>query len=166
MARGSRRTAERPTSSFDGFSSYSHAVDGELAPKLQRALSRFAKPWYRLRSLRIFRDEASLSAKPALWSTIQTALSDSRWFIILASPLASQSPWVSKEVEYWLEHKSVGHLLIALTDGEITWDDRAGRGEPPAPSGASALFVSRNGRQATRRLDRQAARARRSRGVG
>jgi WD40 repeat protein len=124
MARGSRRRAERATSSFDGFISYSHAVDGELAPKLQHALSRFAKPWYDLRSLRMFRDEANLSADPALWSTIQTALSESRWFILLASPLASQSKWVSKEVQYWLEHKSAGHLLIALTEGEIVWRDR------------------------------------------
>ena len=29
---------------YDAFLSYSHAADGKLAPALQRALHRFAKP--------------------------------------------------------------------------------------------------------------------------
>jgi hypothetical protein len=56
-------------------------VDGRLAPALQSALQRFSKPWYRLRALRVFRDNASLSANPALWSSIEDALGDSGWFI-------------------------------------------------------------------------------------
>jgi hypothetical protein len=36
------------------------AVDGKLAPALRNALQQFAKPWYRPRSLRVFRDDASL----------------------------------------------------------------------------------------------------------
>ena len=45
---------------YTAFISYSHAVDGRLAPALQSALHGFAKPWYRLRALRVFRDQASL----------------------------------------------------------------------------------------------------------
>ena len=30
---------------FDGFISYPHSVDDLLAPRLQAALQRFAKPW-------------------------------------------------------------------------------------------------------------------------
>ena len=41
--------AERTTATYDGFISYSHAADGLLAPRLQSALKRFAKPWWHLR---------------------------------------------------------------------------------------------------------------------
>ena len=48
---------------YDGFISYSHAADELLAPRLQAGLQRFAKPWWKRRALRIFRDEASLSVR-------------------------------------------------------------------------------------------------------
>src|SRR5262245_55811157 len=41
----------------------------------------------------------------------------------MASPEAAASPWVGKEIAYWLEHKSVETLLIALTDGTLAWDE-------------------------------------------
>src|SRR4051794_13427110 len=107
---------------YDAFISYSHAADGKLAPALQRGLRAFAKPWYRLNALRVFRDQTSLSATPALWPSIERALSASRFFILLASPAAAASPWVDKEVRYWREHKEMGTLLIALTEGAIGWD--------------------------------------------
>ena len=34
---------------YAAFISYSHAVDGKLAPAIHMALQRFAKPWYRRR---------------------------------------------------------------------------------------------------------------------
>ena len=74
----------RPT--YAAFLSYSRAVDGQLAPRLQQALQRFAKPWYRRRAVRVFRDDANLSANPGLWSSIQAALDGSEYFILLASP--------------------------------------------------------------------------------
>ncbi|MFL5878342.1 MAG: hypothetical protein ACJ76T_21020 [Solirubrobacteraceae bacterium] len=40
------------SSTFDAFLSYSHAVDGRLAPALERGLELMAKPWYRRRGLR------------------------------------------------------------------------------------------------------------------
>src|SRR5262249_21309747 len=120
-----RRPRVRPGSGYDVFMSYSHAADGLLGPALQRGLRGFAKPWYQLNALRVFRDETSLSATPGLWSRIETALEDSRFFILLASPSAAQSHWVDREVAYWLEHKPLENLLIALTDGEIVWDEEA-----------------------------------------
>ena len=62
---------------YQGFISYSHAADGKLAPAIHNGLHRIAKPWYRLRSMRVFRDKTSLSANPALWPTIQQALAES-----------------------------------------------------------------------------------------
>ena len=76
---------------YDGFISYSHAADGLLAPRLQSALQRFAKPWWKRRAVRIFRDESSLSANPHLWSSITEALDTSDWFVLLLSPDAASS---------------------------------------------------------------------------
>jgi WD40 repeat protein len=112
--------------SYAAFISYSHALDGKLAPALQSGLQRFAKPWYRLRALRVFRDEASLSANPGLWSSIQTALGNSEFFILLASPEAARSDWVAREARYWVGDKPLKNFLIALTNGELVWDHAAG----------------------------------------
>ena len=111
--------------SFDAFVSYSHAADGQLAPALQWAIQRFAKPWYRTRALRVFRDESALSANPHLWSSIQTALDESDWFILLASPAAVASEWVNRELDHWLSTKSQDRILVVLTDGTWEWDATA-----------------------------------------
>jgi WD40 repeat protein len=107
---------------YNAFLSYSHAADGKLAPAVQSGLQRFAKPWYRLRVLRVFRDKTTLSATPALWPSIETALSESEYFLFMASPLAAQSHWVEQEITWWLKNRSVTTMLILLTDGELTWD--------------------------------------------
>jgi hypothetical protein len=85
-------------------------------------LHHFAKPWYRLRSLRVFRDESSLSADPALWEAIERALGSSEWFLLLASPEAARSEWVDREVAWWLAHRGPERLLVLLTAGELVWD--------------------------------------------
>jgi hypothetical protein len=79
---------------YDAFISYSHRLD-QLGPQLQSGLQRFAKPWYRLRALRVFCDTANLSANPGLWESIEEALSNSRWFLLLTSADAAQSHWVT-----------------------------------------------------------------------
>ena len=43
---------------FDGFILYSHAADVLLAPRLQAGLQRFAKPRWKLKALRVLRDES------------------------------------------------------------------------------------------------------------
>jgi hypothetical protein len=107
---------------YDAFISYSHAVDGRLAPSLQSALQRFTRPWNRLRALRVFRDQTDLAANPGFWSSIEQALATSRFFIMLASPEAADSKWVARETEYWRRHKQSENVLIVLTSGEIVWD--------------------------------------------
>jgi len=107
---------------YRGFISYSHAADDRLAPALQSGLQRFAKPWYRLRAMRVFRDKTGLAVTPELWGSIQKALADADYFILLASPQAAQSQWVEQEVDWWLRNRSASRLLIAWTDGELTWD--------------------------------------------
>jgi len=89
-------------------------------------LQRFARPWYKTRALRIFRDDTSLSASPHLWSSIQNALDTSRYFILLASPEAASSPWTAREAEHWRRTKPMENLVIGITNGELVWDASAG----------------------------------------
>ncbi|MGW6933385.1 hypothetical protein ACWGE0_25240 [Lentzea sp. NPDC054927] len=117
------------SSDFDAFLSYSHALDNQLAPGLQSGIERFAKPWYRVRALRVFRDVTTLSAAPELWHAIEKALSRSRWFILLASPESAASKWVDREVAWWLANRSSDRLLIVLTNGDLRWNDAEGRPE-------------------------------------
>jgi WD40 repeat protein len=113
--------SEAGSLSFDAFVSYSHAADGRLAPALQRAMQRLAKPWYRARALRVFRDESVLTANPHLWTSIVTAMDDAQWFVLLASPDAVASEWVNRELDHWLSAKSADRILVAVTDGTIEW---------------------------------------------
>lgn len=117
---------QEPEYHFDAFISYSHAADQHLAPALQQSLERIARPWYRLRALRVFRDRTNLSVNPQLWGSIVKHLSMSRWFLLLASPESANSKWVRKEVKWWLANRSADQLLIVLTDGKIVWDDASG----------------------------------------
>ncbi len=110
---------------YKAFISYSHAADGRLAPAIQSGLHRFARPWYRLRALRAFRDDTDLSVSPGVWSSIESSLNDSEFFLLLASPEAAASKWVAREVEHWLAHRSAETLLLVLTDGELAWDPAA-----------------------------------------
>jgi len=119
---------------YDAFVSYSHAKDKPIAAALQSVIQRLGKPWYRRRALRVFRDDTSLSATPHLWPSIEAALDQSRYFILLAAPEAAASKWVNREVAHWLDHNSVDTLLIALTDGELGWDEATGDFAARAPT--------------------------------
>jgi hypothetical protein len=94
---------DRHLALYDAFISYSHAKDKPIAAALQSVVQRLGKPWYKRRALRVFRDDTSLSATPQLWPSIEQALAQSRFLILLASPEAAASPWVGKEIAYWLE---------------------------------------------------------------
>lgn len=101
--------------------SYSHAADAQFAPFLQRAVQGFAKPWYKLRSVRIFRDQTGLSLTPELWPDIERAVRASRLFVLLASPEAAASKWVCDEVRYWLTLRRAPPLIV-VTGGAVQWD--------------------------------------------
>ena len=111
---------------YDAFISYSHQLDGAVTARLQGELEHFAKPWYRVRALHVFRDQTSLAASPHLWTTIEEALAGSGWLILMASPESAQSGWVSREISWWRGHRPVNHVLIAVTAGELVWDETAG----------------------------------------
>lgn len=110
----------------DAFISYSHGVDGTLAADFERSLERLAKPTFKLRAMDVFRDKSSLAAAPGLWSGIESHLSGSRWFLLMASPGSAASPWCNKEIEWWLDNRATSEILFIVTDGEIAWDAAAG----------------------------------------
>jgi WD40 repeat protein len=111
---------------YTAFLSYSHAADGRLAEVTQSSLQRFATPWYRRRSIRVFRDTTGLGPTPDLWDAIRVALEASEYFILFASEQAARSQWVGQEVDAFLSVRSADRLLIVWTDGELCWDDAAG----------------------------------------
>ena len=131
---------------YGAFISYSHAASAEVARGLQKWLQTYAKPWWRWRAVNVFRDETDLTAAPALWSRITSALDQSSHFILLASPEAARSKWIKREIRYWLgggntgagdgpnldtpilepKPERIATLLIALTAGDIFWDEKAG----------------------------------------
>lgn len=111
---------------YDAFISYSHADDDGLVSVLQGALRRIAKPWNRRSALDVFCDRTGLSANPGLWSSITDAMDRSRWLVLVASPGAASSPWVGRELGYWLEHRDPGRILVALVAGTWEWDDESG----------------------------------------
>lgn len=111
---------------FDAFISYSRSASSTLAVALRNGIERFAKPWYRLRSSRVFLDDASMSANTGLWSTIERGLTEADWFILLCSPKSAASEYVTNEIAWWLQHKSAERILMVLDEGEILWDPKAG----------------------------------------
>jgi len=120
VVRGEQRTMRR---AYDAFISYSHAADMALAAAVQKALQVLARPWYRRRALRVFRDESNLSAAPDLWGRIASAVAQSGAFILMASPEAADSRWGTQEVLEWRKSNGTDRLFIAVTSGDIMWDD-------------------------------------------
>lgn len=112
---------------YDAFISYNHAADGQFGPAVRDGLHSFARPWFRLRALRVFCDRRSLAASEGLWPSIEAALNVSRCLVLLASPGSANSVWVRREVEHWIKASPKRPLLIVLAGGEIVWD--AGKGD-------------------------------------
>lgn len=110
---------------YDAFLSYSHSADGALAPAVRKGLQDLGKRWARRRAVRVFHDKSGLGMTERLWPSIRDALDESRCFVLLASPAAARSTWVEREIAYWRETKPDAPLLLALTEGELDWDDDA-----------------------------------------
>src|SRR5215472_3575510 len=131
-------------SGYDAFISYGHGHDRALAAQLQADLQRFAKPWYKMRAVRVFLDAASLGADPSLWASVEAALSSSGWLVLLASPDAARSEWVDREVRWWLEHRTADRLLVVGTGPGLAWDDqgRDWAADAPVPLALRGAFAS------------------------
>lgn len=66
----------------------------------------------------VFRDEDELPADADLASPIYSALDRSKFLVVLCSPRAAQSPYVSNEIAYFKKIGRGDHILAAILDGE------------------------------------------------
>jgi len=119
------RSSQPLAGAYDAFISYHHGRDGVISASLQTAVQKLGKAWYRRRALRVFRDDTSLAASSHLWLSIEQALNQSRFLILLASPESAASIWVDKELSHWLERNSTDTVLVALTAGDLSWNPAA-----------------------------------------
>ena len=68
----------------------------------------------------------TLPLDPEFWPVLQKAMDGSRFLVLLLSPAAVRSEWVSREVGAWLESGKADNLRLVLVDGDLVWDDAAG----------------------------------------
>lgn len=115
---------------YNAFISYSHTDCKDIAGPIQDSLQNLGKPWYKELStnLKIYRDQTNLSASPGFWPDIEKALQNSNNLILLASPQAANSKWITKELNVWIEksystEKGLQNIYIILCEGDIEWDE-------------------------------------------
>lgn len=108
---------------YKAFISYNHNErDSRVAQALHKRIETYVIP----RNLRkngkkkpgrVFRDEEELSASSDLSRHIEVALDESEFLVVICSPNAKESRWVSKEIAYFLKHHEQAKVLTVLTDG-------------------------------------------------
>lgn len=125
---------------YDAFLSYSHA-DAAAAEGIQRGLHRIGRRVGRLHALRVFRDATDLVANPDLWGKVREAMDASRFLVVLLSPQAAASQWVSREVDYWLAHRGPEQIIFALVEGTLVWDEPTRRFDPQASDAALPMLT-------------------------
>ncbi|MBQ4073867.1 MAG: TIR domain-containing protein [Clostridia bacterium] len=108
---------------YMAFISYKHAPrDAAIAKQVHTLIENYIIP----KSLRkdgkklgiVFRDEEELPISSDLTESICTALDASRHLIVICSPEARESPWVAREINYFLEHHDAEDAFVVLADGE------------------------------------------------
>jgi hypothetical protein len=126
---------------YNAFISYSHIADGLLSSKIQLGLQKIAKPWYKIRALNIYRDQTNLSLTPNLWGTIQNALENADFLMLMASPAAAQSNWVNKEISFWLNNRSLDTIIIVITEGNLFWNDDLNSFDPTLSDAVPGILL-------------------------
>ncbi len=77
----------------------------------------------------VFRDEDELPADADLESPIYSALDRSKYLVVLCSPRAAQSPYVSNEIAYFKKLGRSERILAAILDGEPNSSDHPGKAD-------------------------------------
>gem|GEM_PF-6083478 len=106
---------------YDAFISYKHAdFDTEICRALHRQLESFkvSKSGKKHKINRVFLDTEELSSAGSLSESIQYALDNSRYLIVVCSKETPSSIWVGKEIEYFTAKHGYGNVLALLIDGE------------------------------------------------
>ena len=108
---------------YIAFISYRHLpLEMETAKKLHKRIERFVIPADLRRDGKkklglVFRDQDELPISSNLSENIRQALDNSRYLIVICTPETAKSPWVMREIGYFLEHHDRDHVLAVLADG-------------------------------------------------
>ncbi|MCP5103701.1 MAG: TIR domain-containing protein [bacterium] len=108
---------------YQAFISYKHS--GFSRPKViavENALKKYARFWWKPRSIKIFRDEKEMTPGSNLGASINNALENSEYLIYFASREAAQSEWVQKELLKWCGelNRSDKLIIIQIADTIVT----------------------------------------------
>ena len=113
------------TSGFDIFISYRHGgLDEEIAIRLQRQLEAFRTPRALVskgipaRLTGVFRDREEFATNSDLTKAIREALTAARYLVVVCSPRAKESDWVSAEVAAFRDIGKGSNILPLLIDGD------------------------------------------------
>lgn len=95
-----------------------------IAKKLHTAIETYHIPtaiqkrFGRKRVGKVFRDAEELPLSSDLGADIEKALDGSEWFIAVCSPEYQKSKWCMRELEYFVEHHGLEHVLAVIVNGE------------------------------------------------
>ena len=108
---------------YKAFISYRHLpLEASVAKKMHRRIEHYIVP----KELRkggekklglVFRDQDELPIASDLTENIEQALDRSEFLIVICSPETAKSPWVLREIDYFLKHHDRDHILAVLADG-------------------------------------------------
>ncbi|MDL2313559.1 TIR domain-containing protein [Desulfovibrio sp. OttesenSCG-928-C14] len=136
---------------YDAFISYCHGgLDGLVAEQLHRLLESYrvppaiAKKTGKKRIRRVFRDRDELPTSADLSGSIEEALRESEFLILICSKRTCRSRWVLREVERFTELGGRDRIITVLIDGEpeesfppqVRWREKDGRREEVEPLAA------------------------------
>jgi len=108
---------------YVAFISYRHAkLDSAVAKQLHTLIEQYRIP----RSMRsgkkrfgtVFRDQEELPVSSNLSDDICRALDNAQYLIVVCSTNTAQSPWVTREIEYFLSHHDRQQVFTVLASGE------------------------------------------------
>ena len=109
---------------YNAFISYNHNDrDSRIAELIQRKLEHFRVPKGLRKdsglgsTRRIFLDKGELEVGD-LDEKILLALEHAEYLIVICSPESVRSPWVRKEIEYFLRFHEKRNILAVITEGE------------------------------------------------
>ena len=111
---------------YHAFVSYSHAADRRSRPRCGWRCTSSPSPGTRRArspssSIRAASRPTPLCGRPSS-RPCRAPSTSSSW----ASPESAASPWVRKEIEWWLRNRSVDSMLVLLTGGELARERGAG----------------------------------------
>jgi len=110
---------------YDAFFSYNHNPrDMRLTRTLQQKLEHYKVPkdvvtkTGKTKIDRVFLDKGELEVAGDLNEEIMNALKNTDYLLVMCSPESCASPWVQKEIEFFLQYHTKDNVLTVLSAGE------------------------------------------------